>query len=370
MNVADRVIKLERKIQEILTKLMNIRAIATTSGHHATHEAGGLDAIKLDDLASPDDNTDLNVATNKHGLTPKRDGAVGSALRGDGTWGAAIPATHQTSHNAGQPDALKLDDLAAPDANLDLNVGTHHGLCPALPADGTLYLDGIGGWTAPAGGGGAAAKIGLFQMNESFDGLATAPIAGQGAYTDMSAWAFDGDGGANETALVAVLGGADKALFIWQAIEAVTRNKKAYVDFTNEEGIPAGKWKFDWSCSDVDKSGDMGFQLVDAANVVCFHLYFAAATSKMTVYDGSSTTLLYPVTDGTVYSMMIIFEGLEVANGYAWIWINGVMQGRFKGRTGTVPTRIQFFVGNATHAAASTMMVNNLKVWNFWRSVV
>ena len=50
MNVADRIIKLERKIQEILTKLMNIRAIATTAGHHTTHEAGGLDAIKKKSL--------------------------------------------------------------------------------------------------------------------------------------------------------------------------------------------------------------------------------------------------------------------------------------------------------------------------------
>jgi hypothetical protein len=51
----------------------------TTSGAglglHATHhQSGGIDPIKLDDLATPDDNTDLNVSTSRHGLVPKISG--------------------------------------------------------------------------------------------------------------------------------------------------------------------------------------------------------------------------------------------------------------------------------------------------------
>lgn len=54
--------------------------------HHTTHESGGSDAIKLDDLAAPDDNTDLDVSTSKHGLCPKAPNDTNKFLRGDGSW--------------------------------------------------------------------------------------------------------------------------------------------------------------------------------------------------------------------------------------------------------------------------------------------
>jgi len=67
---------------------------STTSGagvgtglHAATHQLGGLDAIKLDNLATPDDNADLNASTSAHGLLRKLSGSDLQVLRGDGTWG-------------------------------------------------------------------------------------------------------------------------------------------------------------------------------------------------------------------------------------------------------------------------------------------
>lgn len=54
---------------------------------------------KLDDLAAPDDNTDLDVSTLKHGLFPKLPGGT-SYYRADGTWGtptAALPALVTTA---------------------------------------------------------------------------------------------------------------------------------------------------------------------------------------------------------------------------------------------------------------------------------
>ena len=53
--------------------------------HAARHASGGADAIKLDDLAAPDDNTDLNASTTKHGLMQKYPNTA-QALKGDGTW--------------------------------------------------------------------------------------------------------------------------------------------------------------------------------------------------------------------------------------------------------------------------------------------
>jgi phage tail protein X len=42
--------------------------------------------IKLDDLAAPDDNTDLNMSTSKHGLCPKGDNNASHFLNGQGAW--------------------------------------------------------------------------------------------------------------------------------------------------------------------------------------------------------------------------------------------------------------------------------------------
>lgn len=45
----------------------------TPSAHASAHASGGADAIKLDDLAAPDDNTDLDATTGAHGLMSKAD---------------------------------------------------------------------------------------------------------------------------------------------------------------------------------------------------------------------------------------------------------------------------------------------------------
>jgi len=42
--------------------------------------------LKLDDLGAPDDNTDLNVSSTKHGLCPKSDGDATHVLHGDNSW--------------------------------------------------------------------------------------------------------------------------------------------------------------------------------------------------------------------------------------------------------------------------------------------
>jgi hypothetical protein len=62
---------------------------------------------------------------------------------------------HAANHASGGGDAVKLDDLAAPDDNTDLDVSTSaHGLAPKAPNDATKYLNGVGGYSVPAGGGG------------------------------------------------------------------------------------------------------------------------------------------------------------------------------------------------------------------------
>ncbi len=60
----------------------------TPTGHAASHQSGGGDAIKLDDLSAPDDNTDLDATTGAHGLLPKLGGGTTNFLRADGSWAA------------------------------------------------------------------------------------------------------------------------------------------------------------------------------------------------------------------------------------------------------------------------------------------
>lgn len=63
----------------------------TPTAHVTSHKSGGTDAIKLDDLSAPDDNTDLNVSTSAHGLTPKAPNDVTKFLNGLGAWSVAAP---------------------------------------------------------------------------------------------------------------------------------------------------------------------------------------------------------------------------------------------------------------------------------------
>lgn len=63
-------------------------ARATLGVINTLFQAGGAQAIKIDDLAVPDDNTDLDVSITKHGLTPKAPNDTAKFLRGDGTWAA------------------------------------------------------------------------------------------------------------------------------------------------------------------------------------------------------------------------------------------------------------------------------------------
>lgn len=114
---------------------------ATATAHASSHQSGGGDAIKLDDLAAPDDNTDLDATVSAHGLLPKLGGGTTNFLRADGTWAA--------------PPTPKLDDLASPDDNTDLNASTSaHGLLPKLGGGTTNYLRADGNWAEPPGAGG------------------------------------------------------------------------------------------------------------------------------------------------------------------------------------------------------------------------
>ena len=55
-----------------------------------------LSSYKLDDLATPDDNTDLDVSTSRHGLVPKGTD-TGKFLKDDGSWAVDNNTTYDST---------------------------------------------------------------------------------------------------------------------------------------------------------------------------------------------------------------------------------------------------------------------------------
>lgn len=76
--------------------IANKPATFIPAAHASTHCSGGSDALKLDALAAPDDNTDLNATNGHHGLLRKLDSDATHFLRGDGEW-AAVPSNFSES---------------------------------------------------------------------------------------------------------------------------------------------------------------------------------------------------------------------------------------------------------------------------------
>ena len=137
--------------------------------HHTRHEFGGADPIKLDDLNTPDDNTNLDASDAAHGLLIKAVAPAAGLLNivgienGETAWfnkplfdatnpaslGAVDPGTSLTAARRDHVHAMpKLDDLDTPDDNTDLDATpTEHGLLPKLPDDPALFIDGEGIWS-------------------------------------------------------------------------------------------------------------------------------------------------------------------------------------------------------------------------------
>lgn len=79
-------------------------------------------AIKLDDFAAPDDNTDLDVSTSKHGLCPKAPNDTTKFFRGDATY--AVPTGQVSIANLqGYINGLQLSNNSG-DANHDIDIAT------------------------------------------------------------------------------------------------------------------------------------------------------------------------------------------------------------------------------------------------------
>lgn len=111
-------------------------------------------AVKLDDMAAPDDNTDLNASTAKHGLLPKGNGVATDYLDGTiqfttpaGGGGSAPPFSDATEIIKGDVDTTKRARFEA-----DTNVPTSTTVVLTLPATDIDLTPGTGSFAAEAEG--------------------------------------------------------------------------------------------------------------------------------------------------------------------------------------------------------------------------
>lgn len=103
---------------------------------------------------------------------------------------------HETSHRNGAADALKLDDLATPDDNTDLDASTtKHGLMQKYPNDSAKFLDGAGNFSTVPGSSEAvdvanidgSATDQIWEKVFSNDGSVTISILANGEAIDLAA---------------------------------------------------------------------------------------------------------------------------------------------------------------------------------------
>jgi hypothetical protein len=128
---------------------------------HTGSTDGGL--LRLDTISAPTDSTSLDASTNAHGLLPKLSGTATEYMNGTGAW--STPAggssdlaehTHASSDTGG---LIRLDTITAPTDSTSLNASKDmHGLLPKLSGSSDEYMNGIGEWGTPAGGGGGASS--------------------------------------------------------------------------------------------------------------------------------------------------------------------------------------------------------------------
>ena len=86
--------------------------------HQAAHNSAGGDALKLDDLATPDDNTDLNASATRHGLLSKLPGGTTNFLREDGTWSPAGGGTAREALEAVWSDQITKSNIGTAYADI------------------------------------------------------------------------------------------------------------------------------------------------------------------------------------------------------------------------------------------------------------
>ncbi len=193
---------------------------------------------------------------------------------------------------------------------------------------------------------------------ESFDGLSTAAIHGQGVYNSAGAWVA-ALGGAS-TANVEVKSGSDKMLTLTAATGSGTSTVTSTL--SNRWGfMGGGRISFKIRTNDVDK-GAGGVRIKTAAAE--YATMYIDTDGNIKFWQGTSATTLGVASDNTWYSLdMLITTGTTTArNALLFIdgaYINTVAAKAFAALVNTVEPFI-----SADAAVTKTVNIDDLIVYN------
>jgi len=297
--------------------------------HGASHHSGGGDAIKLDDLASPDDNVDLNASTIKHGLLMKLGGGIINFLRADGTWatpagggnGATTflgltdtPANYTGAGNKivkvnATPDALVFGADISDLENVDSISGQAGKYARVKAADAGIE------WVVGAGNGGGYGKE---VIDEIFDSLIDGDIHGQGVYSGWAAWNTDVED-ADCSAQIVANPGNGKMLRLTDNNAAGIVNARLDADAGREivQCLFRCKMRIS-SLVDTNKRGYIGIWDKDARHT---GIYFRDNFLKW--YTGGAAVDIVAAVANTWYDVIVF---MDCTAAKALIWVDGVLK--------------------------------------------
>ena len=123
----------------------------TADDHHAHVNKTELDLVSDGDHDVRSDNPH-SVTAGQAGASPTGHTHTHASTTGQGTDNHHA-RDHAATHGPSAADALRLDDLEEPEDNTDLDVdSSRHGLAPKLPDNATVFLDGAGDYSFGSGG--------------------------------------------------------------------------------------------------------------------------------------------------------------------------------------------------------------------------
>ena len=182
--------------------------------------------------------------------------ALGTAADGTSTFAARRDHVHTLP---------KLDDLAAPDDNTDLNASTtKHGLLLKLDNSATNFLNGQGAWAAPAGSGGAV----VYLAEVDAVSVATVDFTGLGAAGYGGYW----------VRIQNVIPESDNVAFSHRIGTGVTPDWQAGAAAYAWSALAAGSSQADQSDSEIQLTGTSG-QGNAAGEIGVFDLWWSDLTT-------------------------------------------------------------------------------------------
>ena len=255
--------------------------------------------------------------------------------------------------------ATKLDDLAAPDDNTDLNASTtKHGLLRKLDNNAAHYLDGTGAWSVPAGGGGFTPDFGIW--------VPDAPPASAGSEDDE----FDGAGGAGVPAGWTEVdhGGTQTVSEDEAGLKLLSSGPGSFQWSGIYKAIPAGDFTI-WAKMSLSAAVETDFSVIGlglwqdatsaSGDLATIGLHVGAGTTAIGAYTWSSyTTFASTLNDVTIHTtagtnalyFRIRRTGTTYAYDYSYDGLNWLRV--YSGALGFTPTHFGPVIGAQTTTAA------------------